>query len=1026
MAINSLSASSYGLSGLVSGMNSQEMVEKLLSGTQSKIDKASQKKTTLQYKQLMYREVAAKVNALQSSFLSFTSKTNLLSNSFYNTMTTKINPPSGLSAAFSVSGSSTAQPGTVSMDYIEQLATARASKTNVAASGDVKGVMSQEAAAEFLKSYTGTDAVLNIKVGDKTATITDIAAKLGGMSQSGVAAEINAAFAGAGVEAEARFVNNKLQIKADDQNAFISISGNKNSLTNATLGTKMFGMAEMSGQGTLNAAIDTDAYLPSFQVNLDGRAQTIRLDLNTLRGFAEAATPTDISDARDGVVKDINDQLTRYFGTGVSATLSTDASDSPGTILFKSGSTSQKFTITGVAGAMNSLGITAGISNKLNTAMTLKELNFGQPLQGNQHTFKINGVEFSYAANASLTSIINDINNSNAGIKIAYLESEDRFTIQSSETGSGSVDFNAPGAITQTEGNLMTVLFGTAGSGVTQGQGIKVDMKAATPTAASSIADGGTFTFNVNGTDYKFTLSRKQDDPAFTLASFTEKMNEAFKDTFGKMTDGTQKVEFINDGGYLTIRTNDTSKVMKAVKENKDTNTNLLGFTSGQSNVAANGSVTLAQAGIHFGDGAGLSINMGGTNGWSQQTITFAASDFDDDMTLDAFMAKINAGVLAAYQAEIDAPGSGKTAAQLSDVAFDEYTGAFKLMGVDIPMEIVINKGSASGSDPSAKLENLFGQMSIAVSRDADLGGAASFMTETSQGQNAIFSINGSRMERASNTFTVEGLTYTLHESTVTGSQLIAGRPAGSTDPADYQLTYQSATKINVTRDTEKIVEGIQEFLKMYNETIDYLTGLHKADATYKDYAPLTKAQKETMSDREIELWEEKSKEGLLRNDPIVERVLSSLRTAMYTKPEGSSIAIYDLGIATSYYSKDGNFNAESIDDLRAAIEANPEAVRTLFAGEGGIMELVNTAINNATKSSYASPGYLTQVAGSNMLDTTSSIYKQIKEVDTQMVTLESRYWSEYDRYWKQFNTMEKLIQQMNTQSSWLSQQFAS
>ncbi len=179
------------------------------------------------------------------------------------------------------------------------------------------------------------------------------------------------------------------------------------------------------------------------------------------------------------------------------------------------------------------------------------------------------------------------------------------------------------------------------------------------------------------------------------------------------------------------------------------------------------------------------------------------------------------------------------------------------------------------------------------------------------------------------------------------------------------------------------------------------------------------------MSDREIELWEEKSKEGLLRNDPLLERVLSSLRSAMNTKPEGSSIALYDLGISTSFYANDGNFNPESLDDLRAAIEANPEAVRQLFAGEGGIMELVNKAITNAAKSSFASPGYLAQVAGSNVLDTTSSIYKQIKELDSQMLTLEDRYASEYSNYWRQFNAMEQMIQQMNTQSSWLSQQFA-
>ena len=131
MAINSLSASSHGLSGLVTGADSQQMVQKLLSGTQSKIDKAKQRKSVLQFKQEMYRDVGAKLTALQTSFLSFSSKTNLMSNAFYNTMKTSISPPTGTTAAFAVTGSSSAKPGTVTMDYIKQLATARTAKTTV-------------------------------------------------------------------------------------------------------------------------------------------------------------------------------------------------------------------------------------------------------------------------------------------------------------------------------------------------------------------------------------------------------------------------------------------------------------------------------------------------------------------------------------------------------------------------------------------------------------------------------------------------------------------------------------------------------------------------------------------------------------------------------------------------------------------------------------------------------------------------------------------------------------------------------
>lgn len=1009
MAINSLSASSYGMSGLVSGMDTQQMVEKMLAGTQNKISKATQKKTVLQYKQQMYRDVSAKLTALQSSYLSFTSKTNLLSNAFYNTMNTTITPPTGKSAAFSVTGSSTAKAGTVTMDYIKQLATARSARTQEDASGAVQGVMSQSVAKELLSGYTSADAVMRIEVGDKSVSFADVAVLFGGKTQSEVASIINDKLQGIG--AEARFVNNKLQIIASNSDDYITITGNKN-VTNSSFGTKMFGVAQLSGKGTISASIDTSAYLPGFEVNLDGRQQTIKLDVDALRNYAEATTPAELDAARTALVKGLNDQMKHYFGTGASVTLD----NSNGTLTFGTGTKSQKITITGTTGVMGTMGLTSGISNKLNTTMKLKDLNFATQLQGNQHTFSINGVEFSYSADATLSSIISDINSSKAGVKVSYLESEDRFVIASNETGAGTVDFTAPGAIKQTEGNLMSVLFGLGGSGSVQGKGVSIDMTAAAAVTSADIKDGGTFTFNVNGSDYKFKVSHTQAQGSFTVESFAEKMNSSFKSTFGTLPDGTQKVEFLNDNGTYTIRVNDSQTVVKAVKTDSTTNTNSLGFTAGQSTVASSKDTTLEQAGIHFGTGSSMTINVGtftDANGTAAAcSVTLTAAELNGATTLEDLTNLINDKIEAQYT-----EASHKSA--VPKLSFDETSGAFKLMGVDIPMEIVINQNDTDSNDPSTNLKNIFGQMSMSVNAPASANG----LQETSAGQNAVFSINGSEMERASNTFTVEGLTYTLFD--VTG-KLKAGAVAdadGKYAHTDYE--FDAATKIAVTRNTDQIVEGIQEFLKMYNETIDYITGLFKSDATYKDYAPLTAAQKAEMSDREVELWEEKAKEGLLRNDAHLERVLSSLRTAMYTKPEGSSIAIYDLGITTSFYTNEGNFNADSLDDLRSAIESDPDAVRQLFAGTGGIMDLVNTAINNATKNSYASPGYLTAVAGSNLLDTSSTIYKQIKEIDTQLVTLENRYQSEYNRYWKQFNAMEQLISQMNSQSSWLSQQFS-
>lgn len=284
MAINSLSASSKGLSGLVSGMNTQDMVEKLLSGTQAKIDKAVSKKTTLQNKQAMYREVATKLKTLQSSFLSFTSKTNLLSNSFYNNMTAAITNAAGTSSAgFSVTASSNAKVGNTTVDYIKQLAAAYTETSTFNATSGVQGAFDQAVAKQLMNDYRGIrsdlapgdadqgkDAVLTIKVGDQSVTFANAPEKFGGKTSSEIVTILNDEFADKGIGATASYVNNKLTITADDPEKYVVVQGNqKDNALSKTLAMKMFGeVSSLSGKGTFSAAIDSDNYLPRFTVKL--------------------------------------------------------------------------------------------------------------------------------------------------------------------------------------------------------------------------------------------------------------------------------------------------------------------------------------------------------------------------------------------------------------------------------------------------------------------------------------------------------------------------------------------------------------------------------------------------------------------------------------------------------------------------------------------------------------------------------------------------------------------------------------
>jgi len=124
MAINSTTSSttatassSKGLSGLVSGMDTEALVEKLTLSSKNKIFKEQQKSQKLQWKQDAYRDVTASLAAFKKSYFDSLSATNFKSPSFFNAF-----KASSSSDAVKVSASSAAMPGNITINKITQLA----------------------------------------------------------------------------------------------------------------------------------------------------------------------------------------------------------------------------------------------------------------------------------------------------------------------------------------------------------------------------------------------------------------------------------------------------------------------------------------------------------------------------------------------------------------------------------------------------------------------------------------------------------------------------------------------------------------------------------------------------------------------------------------------------------------------------------------------------------------------------------------------------------------------------------------
>lgn len=293
--------------------------------------------------------------------------------------------------------------------------------------------------------------------------------------------------------------------------------------------------------------------------------------------------------------------------------------------------------------------------------------------------------------------------------------------------------------------------------------------------------------------------------------------------------------------------------------------------------------------------------------------------------------------------------------------------------------------------------------------------------TTLSKGQNAIVNIDGVTVERMTNNISVNGISFQARA--VTGNYFDENK--NLLTGADGKLaaangTEDKAAKLTATKNTDEIVKNIKGFVEEYNKLIEDLNKLTHESKSYKDYAPLTDAQKDEMSESEIKKWEEKSKTGLLSGDSDINGFLNNMRKALYSKAD-NGLSLTMFGIDSSSDWKDYGKLEIDEDKLKAALEEHGDDVVSTFTN---VATKLNTACKNAASTSLASPGTLVKIAGvkGKVSEQTNEMKKQMDTISEYIKRLQARYDSNKDRYWKQFNSMETALANMNSTSTYLGQ----
>lgn len=388
--------------------------------------------------------------------------------------------------------------------------------------------------------------------------------------------------------------------------------------------------------------------------------------------------------------------------------------------------------------------------------------------------------------------------------------------------------------------------------------------------------------------------------------------------------------------------------------------------------------------------------------------INDVAIEVDPAGSIYDFVRAVNnstAKVKASYDSILDRLFIQSTAqGETAKIRFGENTGTEEVPVYTPASDIertVINRLNLQWTDPSDESVKQIGW------NDADYVDKDTVMTA---GENALIDLNGIQLDNySSNNITIAGVTYTLNNA----------------DPL-------TEVRLTVNSDIDAQVQKVKDFVSEYNEILVKING-KLTEAKYRDFHPLTEEQKKEMSESDIKLWEEKAKSGMLAGDPILRELVNSMRmhlSAPVSGVSGDYTMASSLGITTGHYSEGGKLYL-SEEKLRSALTADPDALYKIFGTverdsddnidmtSSGIAvrlyEDMRSAVSNITKEA----GY------ANIVDENSNLGKAISDYTKQIISYEDRLKLVEDRYWRQFTAMEKALEKLNSQSSWIAQQLA-
>lgn len=267
---------------------------------------------------------------------------------------------------------------------------------------------------------------------------------------------------------------------------------------------------------------------------------------------------------------------------------------------------------------------------------------------------------------------------------------------------------------------------------------------------------------------------------------------------------------------------------------------------------------------------------------------------------------------------------------------------------------------------------------------------------------NAEIVLNGTTFEGDSNNFSINGLNITA-------------------------LSVSGEMSITTATDVDGIYNMVKDFLKEYNEVVNAMEKGYNAAAA-KGYEPLTDDEKAELSDKEVEKWEQKIKDSILRRDDTLRSVLSGMSTNMSKVFEvnGKKYSLSSFGIKTAGYfntaenesyayhidnDPEDSVSSANEDKLRKMIEEDPDTVASFFT------QLATTVYDDLHERMTANP----TLSSSYKIYNDKQMQSEYDEYTKTIKKWEEKLKDMEDFYYKKFSAMETALAKLQSQTNSLS-----